>query len=809
MMMTGQALRLGRKSLFVGVSLLATAVAVTGAKPALAQVTPAQDPVTAVQDPATVAQDPATTTVAGEDNPEVIVVTAQKREQILLEIPQSVTVISRDTLERQDATSFQDYLALVPGLSLTGATPGITRVTLRGVNTGGVAATVSVYMDEVPFGSSTGLADGGVLTGDFDPFDVERIEVLRGPQGTLYGASSLSGVIKYVTTPPKLNKFEARGQVGIEDTSGGGTGYQTTGLVNLPVSDRLAIRVNGFYRKDAGFIDTIGNNSITSLLDGSVIARTLVDDNINDRTSYGGRVSALFQATDALSLRLTAFGQNLNSGASNIFEADPETLKPLNGRLTQSRFQQNDTKIKYRVYSGTVDWDVGFGNLVSSTSYSTFAEKFQSDATFFLGPLVNLLANFGPNVGLLGFPPSFIIAGTPVTRPLGVVSRQINSTDKFTQEVRLSSPDNDKFEWLVGGYFTKEKSAIDPQDFFAVEAGTNEIAGDVDQLIEVFLRSRYDEYAAFANATYHFTPRFDLTAGGRLSHNKQTADLLISGPLFPGGQEANDLNSSESVFTYTVAPRFEINDHTSVYARVATGYRPGGPNVIPIGSPAGTPRTYDSDTLTSYEVGFKGETPNRRLALEVAAFYLDWQDIQLFAVVNQTGINTNGGSARVKGLEAAATARPIRGLTLTANGAYTDAKLTEDTPPASGGLDGDRLPYVPKWSGAVNADYEWRLGADATGFVGGTLSFVGERPNFLGDRDEDGDIRRVPSYEQVDVRAGVNVGRWGLQAYARNLFNTRGITSASGFFPGANPNNAASIAIIRPRTIGLTLTAGL
>src|ERR1041384_5912673 len=178
-----------------------------------------------------------------DENSEAIIVTAPKREQVLLDVPQSVTVIGGDTLERQQATNFQDYLSLIPGFSINGSTAGVTRVTLRGTNTGGVSSTVAIFMDDVPFGSSTGLANGSILSGDFDPFDLNRLEVLRGPQGTLYGASSFGGVLRYITNAPKLNRIEVRAQGGIEDTAHGGLGYNAAGVINVPLGNKAALRV--------------------------------------------------------------------------------------------------------------------------------------------------------------------------------------------------------------------------------------------------------------------------------------------------------------------------------------------------------------------------------------------------------------------------------------------------------------------------------------------------------------------------------------------------------------------------------------
>jgi len=780
--------------------LASAAVGFAMATPAYAQDAPQPaSPATTTVSQATNAT-PTNQTVA-DDNSQAIVVTAQKRAQVLLDVPSSVTVVGGDTLERQQAKSFQDYVSLVPGFSINGNTAGVTRITLRGANTGGVASTVAIFMDDVPFGSSTGLANGAILSGDFDPFDLNRIEVLRGPQGTLYGASSFGGVLRYITNAPKLNRFEARAQAGVEDTAHGGLGYNAAAVLNAPLGDKAAIRINGFYRKDHGYIDSIGNNPIANFLGGD-LGRTLVADDINDRKSFGGRASLLFNPSDAVSVRLTAFAQNLNSGASDIFEADPLTLKPLYGDYTQSRYQPEPTRIKYRVYNGTLDWDLGFANLFSSTAYSTFSEKLETDASFIqdLAATISFLAAIG----------NPLVVDAPVTRPLGLQLFQTTGTDKFTQEFRLSSPNNEHFEWLLGAFYTHEKSAIDPQNYFATEFGTDIIAPDVKQIAHIFLHSRYTEYAGFANATWHATPRFDLTVGGRLAHNKQRADLLIDSDLL-GNAEGSNLHSSESVFTYSIAPRYELSKHASIYARVATGYRPGGPNVIPAGTPPGVPATYGADRLTNWEAGIKAEAPDRRLwSAEVAVYHIDWRNIQLFERINNTGINANGGKAKVDGLEASGALRPAPGLTLAANGAYTNGKLKDETPPDTGGHAGDPLPWVPKWSGAIHADYEFLVGNGIQGFIGASVDYIGKRTTEFGERRPDGSLVKIPSYSEVDLRGGVDINRFRIEAFAHNLFDKRGITDAFAFpsdAPPSFPNGAAAVSIIRPRTIGLTITA--
>jgi iron complex outermembrane recepter protein len=726
---------------------------------------------------------------------EEIIVTAQKRQEALLDVPQSITVISNATFERQQADNLQDYLALIPGLSLEGATRGVSRITLRGINTGGVASTVAVYVDEVPFGSSSGLANGAILAGDFDTFDMARLEVLRGPQGTLYGASSLGGVMKFVTNAPQTESFEGKAQVSFEDIEGGDAGYSASSFVNLPVSDRLALRATGFYRLDGGFVDSIGNNPIASLTDPdvNVVQGTIDEDNINELKTYGGRFSALFNASDALTIRLTTLLQNIETAGGESIETDRATLEPLYGDTVTSLYHHEPTDFRYRIYSGTVDWDFGPVSLLSSTSYSTFQENIQNDQARGFGGILAPLVT--------------LVYGDAETRPLSAILRQQTGTDKFTQELRFTSAEDETLEWMIGGFYTREKSRIDPQDFLAVEAGTDTIATDVPRLIEVFLRSEFEEYAGFANVTWHISPRFDITVGGRASHNRQWADQRIDTTALLGGVPDTPprATSEEDVTTWSIAPRFEINDDVAIYGRVATGYRPGGPNVLPQDAPPGTPRTYDSDSLTSYEVGLKSTWLDNALSLDVAAYFLDWEDVQLFAQINDTGVNANGGTAESKGVELSAAAVPMPGLTLRLTGSYTDSYLTQDTDPLVGGLDGDQLPFVPELSLNLDVDYEWPVFASASAYVGGSIRTVRDQVADFAIRNDDGSQRAIPSYEVIDLRAGLMGERWTIELFVKNLDNEIGRTSLTGDI-GTFPNDALASGVIRPRTIGLSLS---
>jgi len=753
-----------------------------------------------------------------------IVITAQKREEKILDIPQSVTVVGGDTIERQHATTFEDYRNEIPGLSLTQDEPGETRIVLRGVNTNGVSSTVAVYVDETPFGSSSALVNGAVLAGDFDPFDLARIEVLRGPQGTLYGASSLGGVFKFVTNAPQLGEFTARGRAGIEFVDDGGTGYNANAMVNVPLGDIAAFRATGTFRKEAGWVDADPTQVVFPGLKipplgidvPDLVLTSLDDQNVNDNKVWSGRASVLIRPSDPLTIRLTAHAQNMHTHGSAAVDVHPDSLDPVRSDFGQTSFIPEFGDIDYRIYSADIDYDFGFASLLSATSYGKSKSGFRTDTSLLLGPDINLIFGpLNPNFPGLGLPP-------PITDE-GILTwlDQVTEVKKFTQEFRLASPSNDKFEWMVGAYYTHEDGLIDQNvDGLALE--NPPLTAPFVGLLTTQVDSSYKEIAGFANVTWHVTDRFDISGGARLSHNKQRSDQVVGGTIAPlqfGGFPVFEPGkSSEDVFTYSLSPRYEINDNTAVYARVAKGYRPGGPNAIPPLSPeelATFPTSFDADTLTSYEVGLKTDI-GRRMSLDLAAYHLDWNNIQLFGAINNFGFNANGDGASVNGLEGTFTYRPMRGVRLSANGAWTDAQLTDDTPGLVGGQDGDRLPYSPKLAFALNGDYEWNLATSATAFVGASVRWTGgQRGEFRSTLVDIVDGQpvfgplpqlRIPDYATVDLRAGAEFGRFTVEGYVRNLTNAHGITEIDA--PENLPAGAISAAFIRPRTIGFTLGAG-
>ena len=751
--------------------MMSSALGLSTALPAVAQQTnvPVDVPAQPAADQVNSASPQAASTVQNED----IIVTAQKREQTLIDIPQAVSVISGTTLETQQAQTFQDYLKLVPGLQLTQAEPGSARLIVRGLNTGGVASTVAVYVDETPFGSSSGQANGAVLAGDFDTFDVSRIEVLRGPQGTLYGASSLGGVLRFVTNAPETGQFSARARGGVETTRGGDESYFGNAVVNIPLGDTLAIRGSGTYRKTGGFIDSIGTGGSRNR------------ENIDSSKVYGGRASLLFKPIDNLSVRLSAVLQDINANASTVEESDPATLKTLYGGPTQSIFVSPFRKTRYRVYNGTINYGLGFADILSSTSYSTLKQGRRDDITFVLGGALS----------------------AALATPLELYLAQDTNLKKFTQEVRLASSGGGALDYIVGGYYTHEKGLIF-QQYVPVTPGTTTTITALPLLASVNLPSTYEEIAGFANVTLHLGERFDIDAGGRYSHNKQRATQTLSGLLL-GGDSSFEQPSSENVFTYSVAPKIKFGRDASLYGRVSKGFRPGGPNAQGPGAPAST-RSYQSDSTINYEIGFKAQTADRTFGIEIAAFHIDWSRIQLLTTITTDAgpfsFNGNGGKAKSDGVEFAATVRPTPGFDVSLNGAITNARLTQDT--ASGGFKGDKLPFTPRYSFAVNGDYTWTLTGATKAFVGGSLRFLSKQPGpfdttYLATFNRS--TPRIPSYEVVDLRAGLDFGRFSVEAYVRNLNDADGKLSEGtiGFYP----NLAVPTGVIRPRSVGLSLTA--
>jgi iron complex outermembrane recepter protein len=704
-----------------------------------------------------------------EDALTTIVVTAEKKEEKLQDVPMSITALGGKSLDNLQYRSFSDYAAMVPGLSLTSAQPGYTNLTLRGQNAGGVGSTVAVYLDESPFGSSSALLNGSILSGDFDTWDLQRVEVLRGPQGTLYGANSEGGLLKFVTAPPVLGTFSGAAEVSGEIT-GGTAGGEIRGVVNLPLGDKMALRVGGFTQDSPGYIDDPSRNK----------------EDINGGHKYGGRVSLLAQPIDTLSIRLTASSQQSRYAGTPQVDIDPVTLRPTEGDLKQVRIIGQPSTFQYKNYNATINWDAGPFSILSTTSYGILNSDAITDDTN---------AQLAPGLTLQDF--AALLLGLPDT---GGYLDNLVDLKKFTQEVRISSPTTNFVEWQVGAYFTREQGHL-YQHVNLMSLPSGAPIGTLPPLQFAVLDSIYKETSGFGNVTVHIIPQFDIQAGGRYSKNEQVASENISG-ILANPPQVFSTPSSGHVWTYSVAPRWHINADNMLYFRWATGYRPGGPNALPPVAPPDVPRQYGADKTANLELGIKSTLLDGLLSIDASVFHVDWTNIQLLEIVDNNGINGNGGKAKSQGFEWTIGYVPVHGLTLQWTGAYTDAKLTTDAP-AVHGTSGDRLPYAPKWGTSLDAEYMGAAFADYKYFVGATWSYVGARSTDFGS-----DVTQLlqvglPSYNTYGARVGLDNDRWRWTLYGKNLSDSRGITAyGSSGAPGLN----GEIAVTQPLTVGVTLS---
>ncbi len=693
-------------------------------------------------------------TTSNDNSDQDIVVTAQRRSERLLDAPQSVTALTAADLAKFNATQFVDYANTVPGLQFTTQGPGRTSINLRGVTTGlDVSQTVGIYVDDVPYGSTTIFAVGQQLTLDAALYDLDRVEVLRGPQGTLYGASSIGGVLKYVTREPSLTEFCGSAQGGVSTTRYGGTSYNGNLVANVPiVSDKVAVRASAFYSKSGGYVDNVARG----------------DRDVDGGKIYGGRVDVLLKPTDQLSIRLSGYGQNIRRNGSLYVDYDRATGKPINGDLDQSHPLLEPFNSEFRLASGTVIYDFGPAALTSVTSYQTIKTRVSQDVSSLYAPF-------------------FAFLGTAA-----VSSDNQVSTKKFSQEVRLASSGSSRLDWLIGGFYTNEDSSV--RNSIPLYSASGAVIPFV--YYNGFIPSRYREYAVFGNATWHLTDKFELGGGIRWAHNKQDyrqdATGLAAIPQAP-------TTSSESVVTYLANARYHFSHNVMAYARFATGYRPGGPNTAVRGlngSVSGS-LPVQSDKLNSYEIGFKAETADHKFTIDAAAFYLDWSNIQLATVANNVAVYFNGSGARVKGGELTLTARPERGLTFVGAFAYNDGRITEASA-ALGAAKGERLPNSARFTGTITGDYVVES-SPLKPSIGGTVRLVGDRMvSFNGSLGMP--QYRLPSYATADIRAGLTIGPVDAQVYVRNLFDARAQLSAQTFL------GPAQVAIAQPRTIGISAT---
>jgi iron complex outermembrane receptor protein len=703
-------------------------------------------------------------TIANSPDPTAtqdIVVTATKRAERLIDTPVPVSAIRASTLTRAGAVRLEDYAASVPGVTISNNTgSGVqTQIVFRGVSTGsGGNPVAAVYVDDAPITSATQLGSGGSFP-DFDPAELERIEFLRGPQGTLYGAASLGGLLKFVTRKPEFETLSGRAEANFTSADHGGLGGGARGRINAPLGENVALSASGFYRIDPGFID----NVLTGV------------SNENETRTRGGRVALAVRPVENVTIVGSAMYQAINADSVTTIDTDLSG-RSLAGDLQVSR-PRGTTALtqRFTLYDLSVNAHLDGVDVISDTSYGIQKSGTYVDYTRIVGGVLDAIS--GQPDGTLG---------ASVFQPF--------KTKKLTQELRLQSANQGFFGWQIGGFYTHEKAStlalVTP-----VYRQTGQSAASValPPLGDGNIDAKYREIAGFGTVTLNFTSKLSLAGGLRYSDIHLSSSQVLSGILL--GNSNNRGSASDHKLTFSVNPSYKITPDVLLYARVASGYRPGGPNVT-----TDDPASYDPDTVVSYEVGAKGMLFNRLLTFDLDAFLIDWNDIQ----VQQSKVGPGGtplsfvgnaGKARSKGVEAAFTVAPMSGLTFDANVAYTDATFRRTVGPA---VAGDRLPSSAKWTGQVGGEYRFDLTDGWKSFLGASYRYVGRR---LGEFAGPGAPRYVlPKYETIDLRAGVDKDGFEASFFVRNVADKRGYTGGFVFGP------YATAALLQPRTMGLVLS---
>jgi iron complex outermembrane recepter protein len=694
---------------------------------------------------------------------QTIVVTATRRAESLQDVAGQVTALTGSALTQINAQDFNDFAAFVPGLSFGVTGPSSNLIVIRGVTTGNqLSSAIGMYVDDVPIGASTSFGTG-YQNLNINVFDMNRVEVLNGPQGTLYGATSLGGTVKYITTAPDLKEFSAEAGVGVSSTEHGGINHSYNGMVNLPFGNGIgAVRVDGYQDYNTGYAKD------------PVYGR----DNQGWSRSEGGRFSLLMDPTDQLDIRLSASTQHIPSESSDTAFRDYASHLPTYGTYDQAypTFQPWDYSLE--LYTGVVSYDFSWAKLTSISGYQINNGTSHTDVS---STYQAVLAGLGG-----GEDPWSLYVDT--------------TTKKFTQEFRLESHSNEYFQWLVGTYFDTEKTS-EIVDLFDLANPGGTFFGLPPFLS--WLPSTYREYAAYADGTVFITKAFDIGLGIRYSKQKQAYQETIGGFLGSGSDAfvtPPQALSDQSVTTYLINPEWHITDDNMVYARAASGFRPGGPNFV-LMQGLGNP-TFAADSLWDYEVGEKLTLLDKRATLNFDVYDILWKNIQV--TVNNGGVNQleNAGTARITGAEMAFNYRITSPLTLGATAAYTDARLTSAAPVLLITEPGVRLPISPRYNIALLSSYDFRVTSDYSGRVTLTDTYVSERNAAFGTPVSP--QYRMGGYSNTDMNLAIyaphNV-EVGL--FVKNIFDVAGEVSAATAANEYNPTAPVPVYLSRPRTVGV------
>lgn len=797
------------------------------------------------QDQAAAAQTaPASGQAAGENQAktlDTVMVTAQKRVENLQKVPISIQAIGSEQLKQQDVADFDDYAKLIPSLSYGTAGggvfsgPGFVQVYMRGVVSGGDGnhsgsqPSVGMYLDEQPITTIQGSLD-------IHMYDIERVEALAGPQGTLYGASSQAGTVRIITKKPDPTGFASGFGAEVNSIDGGGIGQMLEGFVNIPIKDNVAVRLVGWEKHDAGYVDNVHGTRTFPTSGITIDNANRADDNYNDADTFGARAALKIDLNDNWTITPQIMAQKMVASGSTGYD-------PSVGDLKVKHFYNESSKDRWNQAALTVEGKIGNFDLVYAFSHlkrDVDSESDYNDYGFWYDTLAGYGAYFYDDNGALINP-----------------SQYIQATDgyrKTSHELRISSPKEDRLRFVAGVFYQQQHHDIHQRYRVDGLASLLSVSGYEDTIWLTEQEREDRDEAVFGELTFDITDKLSVTGGGRWFRannglkgyfgfgegysSQSSADPInrygeagcrarygdpSNWVKFKGAPCENfdkDVKEDGSLGRFNVT--YEIDDNKLVYATWSEGYRPGGINR------KGTLLPYLSDFLTNYELGWKTTWGGNRFQFNGALFREKWKDFQ-FSYLGQNGLTEirNAGQAQIDGLEVDLKWSATYNLSISGGFAYYDAKLGEDYcgftdlngkgvsncppgtinpqtgDPVEGPLatEGTRLPLTPKFKGSLVGRYEWDVG-EYQPYLQASVFYQGDRitdfrtaeHNLMGDLD---------AYTLVDLSAGVTRNSWSMDIFLKNVFNKRTELARFAQCATLTCGNQPYTVTSQPRTIGI------
>jgi outer membrane receptor protein involved in Fe transport len=736
---------------------------------------------------------------------EEIVVTAQKRTERLQDVPLAVAALGETQLQQQGIHDIHDIARSLPGVSFTSSQPTRSVVVMRGISPIGGQPTVGLYVDDIPITGSIGQYSGSP---EPEILDTERVEVLKGPQGTLYGASSMGGAIKLVSAQPDPTALEGTVSGSVGTTEGGSESYGARLIVNVPLlTDKVALRLGGAYRDEGGYIDQqVGTNwaDLFFRTDPQTLApvetpseNAVARSDVNDMTSLGLRASLMIAPDPTLTITPSFWYQDNDYGDFGLRWSNLPGV---------AHGQVFDQPASTSISLGTLNITKDFGAvaLTSLTGYFEHDQTLDIDYTFFVRSL------------LRGSPPA------PLFDPVQSLWEQKNEAETWSQELRLQSSGEARLTWLAGLYFSDDErrntttvtsagiSGIVPP--FLAPLVENDIVFGVGPT-----NRKLREYAVFGEVTYGLTSSLDLTLGLRWFDIEQEVFRPAFG-LFNGGDTLDETESDEDGFNPKATLTYRFSESQLLYLTASKGFRPGGANTaVPTAQCADSlaelgrdsaPIGFESDRLWNFEIGSKNTFAGDRWIVNGAVFYIDWSDIQQ-SVALSCGFSfiDNVGKAESQGFELEVHGRPVDWLSLDAGVVYTDAEITETVPGVTA-QSGDRLLGTPEWIYNLAAEVTFPVFSTFAGYLRLDHQWRDEQLQSFTDTIDvalqTGGMTTIPdpasvqdSYGLTNLSLGITSDRWEARAYVTNVFDDDAVI---------DPSSALRLpqeSIVRPRRFGI------